>query len=475
MAPNFKPHTIWTGDNLPILRGLDSGSVDLIYADPPFNSKKNYSAPIGSQAAGAAFKDTWALSDVDRAWIGEIRGLNPALHAAVESAGKIAGPGMQSYLTMMGVRLLEMRRVLKSTGSLYLHCDPTANAYLRTLLDAIFGAARFQNEIVWKRQSSHNRAKRWGPVHDTILFYAGVSYTWNRVLQPLDTDYVERFYRHTDNHGRYRASDLTGPGLRDGDTGQPWRGIDPSDRSRHWELPPDRALPNWFEFPEGYADMPARKRLDILDAQALIYWPTKGKMPAFKRYLTSKSGAPSTDMVLDIPPLSHNAKERVGYPTQKPLALLRRIILASSNRGDIVLDQFAGCATALVAAQEQGREWLGIDISPVAVRLVKERIRVELGALNLEIVERTDVPRRLGKRSRNIRQTLYGRQGGDCNLCEQHFHARNLTLDHVIPRAHGGPDDDANLQLLCGACNSLKGTGTMTEALARFTQREKTR
>ena len=366
MLPNWVNRTMWTGDNLPVMRGLNSESVDLIYLDPPFNSNKTYSAPLGSKAAGAAFKDTWTLGDVDLAWHGEIAEQNPAVYAVIDAAGVAHGKGMKSYLIMMAVRLLELRRILKPAGSLYLHCDPTANAYLRALCDAVFGASRFQNEIVWKRQSSHNRTKRWGPVHDTILFYAAARFTWNREFQPFDPEYVRRFYRTEDKYGQYQVDNLTGPGLRDGDTGQPWRDIDPSDGGRHWELPPDRALPEQFTFPTGYAQMTARERLDVLDDQGLIYWPPKGTIPRFKRYLSTTRGTPVTDVVADIPPLSAKAQERVGYPTQKPLALLDRIIKASTNEGDVVLDPFCGCATACVSAETLHRQWIGIDLSPLA-------------------------------------------------------------------------------------------------------------
>ena len=315
--PNWHNRTMWTGDNLDIMRGMNSETIDLIYLDPPFNSNRTYSAPIGSEAAGAAFKDTWTLSDVDEAWHGEIADREPSVYTTIDAAGMTHGKSMKSYLIMMAVRLLEMRRLLKPTGSIYLHCDPTASHYLKTLMDAVFGRGNFQSEVVWKRTSSHNRAKRWGPIHDTILFYsAGPRFTWNRVLQPLEEKYVEQFYRHEDDMGRYSVGDLTGPGERHGNTGLSWMGIDPSFQGRHWELPPDRALPNWFIFPDGYSDMSAQERLDVLDTQGLIYWPNKKDgMPRFKRYLTERSGAPIQDMVLDIDPLSAKSPEYVSYPT----------------------------------------------------------------------------------------------------------------------------------------------------------------
>ena len=218
--------------------------------------------------------------------------------------------------------------------------------------------------------------------------------------------------------------------------------------------------------PEGSHDA-----LSYLDSIDRIHWSKRGGMPRFVRRLSDMPGLPAQDIITDISPINSQAKERTGYPTQKPLALLRRFIEAATKPGNLILDPFAGCATSLVAAEELGRQWIGIDVSPVAVRLVKERMQDELGLFGLNIIERSDIPRRKGKRSRNIRELLYGKQAGNCNLCRVHFELRNMTVDHIIPRAHGGPDDDANLQLLCQACNSLKGTRTMTEAIARLRAR----
>ena len=472
-APNWQNRTMWTGDNLDIMRGMNSETVDLIYLDPPFNSNRNYSAPIGSQAAGAAFKDTWTLSDVDEAWHGEVADREPPVYEAINAAGVVHGKSMKSYLIMMAVRLLEMRRVLKPTGSIYLHCDPTAGHYLKMLMDAVFGRDNFQNEIVRKRTSSHNRAKRWGPIHDTLLFYsAGPQFTWNRVLQPLEEKYVEQAYRSEDDLGRYQVTDLTGPGERDGETGQTWRGVNPTIKGRHWELPPDRALPDWFIFPDGYSVMSVQERLNVLDDQGLIYWPNKADgMPRFKRYLTERSGAPVQDMILDIKPLSAKSPEYVNYPTQKPLALLDRIIRSSSNEGDVVLDPFCGCATACVAAEKALRQWVGIDLSKRAVALVDMRLRQEMD-LFFDIIPRLDIPQRTDVVSlpnyRTHKHTLYGRQEGICGGCRVMFPFRNFTMDHKTPRAKGGTDHLDNLQLLCGACNSMKGTGTQEELIAKL-------
>ena len=461
MKPNWSNRTIWTGDNLAVMRGMNSESVDLIYLDPPFNSKRTYSAPIGSKAAGAAFKDTWTLDDVDVAWHGEIAEQNPAVYAVIDAAGIAHGKGMKSYLIMLAVRLLEMRRLLKPTGSLYLHCDPTASHYLKMLLDAVFETQQFRNEIIWRRTGAHGRAKRWGTIHDTLLFYTiNNSYTWNRVLESYDEDYLEKFYRNKDEHGKYQPISLTGPGERTGSSGQPWRNVDPSTGGRHWELPPDRAIPEWFEHPDNYPSMDCQERLDVLDAAELIYWPQRGSVPRFKRYASVAGGNPVQDVIWDIRPLGAHADERIGYPTQKPLALLDRIIKASSNEGDVVLDPFAGCATACVSAETLGRQWVGIDLSELAATLVKTRLK-EAFKLFYEVYHRDDIPKRtdLGKLPsyRTHRHQLFGKQEGRCGGCRVAFPFRNFTIDHVIPKSQGGSDHFDNLQLLCGACNSVKG------------------
>ena len=215
-APNFADKTIWTGDNLDILRGMNSECVDLIYLDPPFNSNQNYAAPVGSKAAGAAFKDTWHLSDLDVAWMGLIADERPAMAHVLRTTGITHGKGMQSYLTMMAVRLLEMHRVLKVTGSIYLHCDDTATHYLKLLMDAVFGAGQFRNSIVWKRFNFHADAKRFGRVSDALLFYSKTdAYTFNRPRVSFSKAYIDAKFTHQDYDGRqFRLSDLNPPSGR---------------------------------------------------------------------------------------------------------------------------------------------------------------------------------------------------------------------------------------------------------------------
>lgn len=264
---------------------------------------------------------------------------------------------MMAYLVTMAPRLVELHRVLKPTGSLYLHCDPTASHYLKIVLDTVFGKTNFRNEVIWKRVSAHNSAKRFGPIHDTILFYGKTaSCTWNEVYVPYDEEYVEQFYRHVDDAARkYTSSDLTGAGIRHGESGQPWRGINPTDKGRHW--------------------VAVHSTLDKWDLEGKVLWPSKGRVPRFKRFLDEMLGVRVQDMIYDINPVPAHGNERLGYATQKPEALLERIIQASSNEGDVVLDPFCGCGTAVAAAEKLKRQWIGIDITHLAVALMKHRLK----------------------------------------------------------------------------------------------------
>ena len=449
--PNFLNRTVWTGDNLDVLRGMNSKCVDLIYLDPPFNSNQAYSAPIGSKAAGAAFKDTWTLDDVDEAWHGEIADREPALYSVIGAAGDAHGAGMKSYLIMMAVRLLEMRRVLKPTGSIYLHCDPTANAYLRMVMDAVFEAENFCNEIVWRRAIAHNDPKRFGRIGDRLLFYVreGGEKTFNPVMGELSSAQQAR-YKYEDECGRFKAEQLTAPRYSPTRTVE-WRGVHPGS-NRQWRY-----------------GIEALERLHK-EGRILLRRDGLPRKDGLKEYLHESAGAPVQEIWTDIV-LAPTSGERTGYPTQKPLKLLDRIIRASSNEGDMVLDPFCGCATTCVAAETLNRQWAGIDLSPLAVKLVDERLRDRHGVFG-QIIARTDIPKRtdLGKlpNYRTHRHTLYGRQEGYCNGCKIHFPFKNLTVDHIVPRAKAGSHHIENLQLLCGYCNSLKGQGTHAELLAKL-------
>ena len=446
MTANWKTRTIWTGDNLPIMRGMNSESVDLIYLDPPFNSNKNYEAPIGSQAAGAAFKDTWTLNDLDEAWHGELAEQEPPLHAIIDAAGIAHGKGMKSYLIMMGVRLLEMRRVLKPTGSIYLHCDPTASHYLKMLMDTVFGPKGFRNEIVWKRSLPKGLAStRLASNHDILLAYGGHSAkgTWNPIYVE-NQKALEQYTKIEPETGRrYQLTSLLNPNRDRPNLTYEFRGV-----TRVWR---------W-----------TRDRMEQADRDGLIVVPRSGRgIPRLKRYLDEQKGVPVSDTWIDISFASRN--ERTGYPTQKPLALLDRIIQSSTNPRDIVLDPFCGCATACIAAEKLERHWAGIDLSPKAADLVIQRAEREIGGL-FKLNHREDIPRRSDQgpipHYRTQKHTLFGRQEGYCNGCRIPFPFRNFTIDHVTPRSQGGTDHLENLQLLCGACNSTKGDRDQAYLLA---------
>ena len=401
MSLNCLNRTIFEGDNLDVLRGLNSASVDLVYLDPPFNSGRNYEGTVGSEVAGTGFKDAWTFSDRDEAWLGLIADAESAVYSVCEIAGVAHGQGMKSYLVFMAVRLMELRRVLKDTGCIWLHCDPTASHYLKVVMDAIFGKENYKNEVIWKRTSSRTAGRKLATVHDVLLWYAvGEGHTYNKVYGAHNPEYAKKFYCYEDEHGLYRAGDLTAAGItRSGDSGQPWRGIDPSVIGRHWCAP--GTFPEHVEKPADWDLMKTRSKLDYLDANGLICWPEKeGGVPRFKRYLSTSKGAILTDVVTDIPPLSAQSKECCGYPTQKPLALLERIVKASSNEGDVVLDPFCGCATTCVAAERLGRQWVGIDLSPLAGTLVRQRLEqasdedaLFKGGLP-DVVARQDIPLR---------------------------------------------------------------------------------
>ena len=485
---NFVDKTIWTGDNLDILRGLNSESVDLIYLDPPFNSNRNYAAPVGSRAAGAAFKDTWTLSDLDTAWMGLIADEQPAMYKVIEAAGLTHGKGMQSYLCMMAVRLVEMRRVLKDTGSIYLHCDPTASHYLKLLMDSIFGAGVFLNEMTWKRSSAHSDTRqgmrRAGKIRDIVLVYTKTNeYIWNPQYMPYTDDYLHLEYRHIAPDGRrYKETDVTAakPG---GDTEYEWRVKRPINEKVRWsaDLKDEHKCPQpGWEY-EGV--MPYRGRYWAYSKSNMVNFWNEGRlvhretgMPRLMQFANDMPGIPLQDLWDDITPVL--GKERIGYPTQKPLALLERIISASSNEGAMVLDPFCGCATACVAAERLGRKWVGIDISEKAVELVNMRLREFMGDLfhSRLVTARTDIPRRTDIAVpipyRKQKHVLFGRQEGKCTGCKIAFLYPNLTIDHVVPRSKGGTDHLENLQLLCGACNSIKGDREMAYLMARLKERE---
>ena len=376
----LKTNVLYFGDNLEILRNREyfpDSSIDLIYLDPPFNSKKDYNilfkenGGVESEAQIKAFTDTWhwtqsaedTYHDVVVNGPLKVGKLIGALHDA------IGANDVMAYLVMMTARLIELHRVLEPTGSLYLHCDPTASHYLKLVLDQIFGPANFRNEIVWKRTTSHGDwkqgAKHFGRVHDHLLFYSKTGNpTWNPQFTPFSSEQIAQQYYKVDENGRsYRLVTPTAkkPG---GNTSYDWKGVTPP-KGRFWAY--------------------TREKMEEMDRKGLLYYSSTGQ-PYIRYYLDERPGVAAQSMWTDVPPISPTAKERLGYQTQKPLALLERIIQASSNEGDIVLDPFCGCGTAVVAAQKLNRRWLGIDITHLAINLMRNRLRDSFPGIKFEVI-----------------------------------------------------------------------------------------
>lgn len=371
-------NTMFYGDNLPILREhVPDASVDLVYLDPPFNSNRNYNvlfkdeSGVDSEAQITAFEDTWHWNHAAQETFDQLRTEAPDHVARMIEAmhGFVGSNQMMAYLVMMAARLVELHRVLKPTGSLYLHCDPTASHYLKIILDTIFDPRNFRNEIIWKRTSAHSdttqgKVVHMGRVHDVILFYTkSQEETRNELYQPYSEDYASKFYRHADPDGRlYQLGDLSGPGgASKGNPRYEFLGV-----TRYWRY--------------------SKARMQELYEQGRIVQSGPGAVPRYKRYLDEMPGVPLQDVWDDIPPIGAQAAERLGYPTQKPLALLERIIQTSSNPGDVVLDPFCGCGTTIAAAQKLGRRWIGIDITFLSIARQKNRLKDMYGDIPYHVI-----------------------------------------------------------------------------------------
>jgi site-specific DNA-methyltransferase (adenine-specific) len=367
MRMNPSGDALFYGDNLDILRNhIEDESVDLVYLDPPFNSNANYNvlfrAPDGSQSQSqiVAFDDTWHWTDSAEAAFDDVMrsGHSDAAEMLRAMRAVLKENDMMAYLAMMAVRLIELHRVLKPTGSLYLHCDPTASHYLKILLDAVFGVSAFSNEIIWQRSTGKSLMTRRLPInHDSILFVQkGTQATWNdeALFIPYDEtalpESTKTKYTHRDSDGRlYRLDNLINPNPNRPNLTYEFLGV-----TRVWR---------W-----------TRDRMETAFANGLVVQTNPGTVPQLKRYLDEQRGLPIGDIWTDIPPINSQAAERLGYPTQKPVALLERILKASSNENDLVLDPFCGCGTTIHAAEKLNRRWIGIDVTHLAVGLIRDRL-----------------------------------------------------------------------------------------------------
>ena len=442
---NWKNRTLYHGDNLTFLRAMNSESVDLIATDPPFNKGRDFHATPDSLAAGAKFQDRWSWErDVHPEWVDQLTDDCKPLMEAIESARYAHSDGMGAFMCFMAVRLLEMRRVLRRTGSIYLHCDPTASHYLKAIMDAIYSHKNFRNEIIWHYKSFHGNTKKYfAKKHDTLLVYT-LSDKWifNRLFEEDNTETID--------YKRWNSFLVDGRKIL----------------GRH--------MPNQ----------------DTRFLRFLRRWiKENGRQPEPNDIVYEVTGQ-ALDTVWNIKPVDpKDKKERLGYPTQKPLALYERIIQASSNEGDIVLDPFAGCATTLVAAERMKREWIGIDIWEKVHDVIIDRLRNHVGLFGevhftneppertdegddaapfLRVKERIREPEGKKMSRAEMYEFLLTQYGPRCQGCDRVFDdSRYLELDHNTPRSDGGMNHITNRILLCGPCNRLKSNMYTLSGLQR--------
>lgn len=466
--------TLYHGDNLKFLRGINTGTMNLIYADPPFNKNKDFHATPDSIAAGAKFTDRWRWdTDVHPDWIDTIKDDWPGVWQVIEAARVASGDDMGAFLCWLGVRLMAMHRVLRDDGSLYLHIDNTADSYVRMLMDAIFGKDNFRNAIRWCRNAENLSRKKWRRGHETILFYSkSKRWVFNR-LPTNNNAKLERDYRYEDNKGRYTTTSCQNNADR------PNMVYEFNGHIRQWRY--------------------SRETLERLATAGELVYNDEG-IPRRKRYLHEVGGTILSDAWGDINNLQSMSKERTGYPTQKPLALLERIIMASSNEGDIVLDPFAGCATTPIAAERLGRQWIGMDIWKGAHEIVLQRLQSEglatpdgdggqlltfgdvhystappVRSDDKEVASKalklkTQIPEPPGKKMSRaeMMEVLIRNNGLVCKGCNRWFDDQlYLELDHNTPRSDGGLNHISNRVLLCGPCNRIKSNMLTLSGLRR--------
>ena len=453
-----KPGSVWTQDNLLMMRWMDSASVDMIYTDPPFNSKRFYNDVFDDSEI--AFEDRWDLNTRRKGELAELQATNFPLWHIIESARIGGGDSTGAYLTFMALRMIEMWRVLKPTGHLFLHCDDSAGHWLKVMMDVIAGKGAFRNHITWKRSSTGNDAeRRFRRDADYIIYYAKPESEFRPIFDPHSEEYIRRSYRHDDEDGRglYRLDNLAKP------KGSP---------GYHYEWHGYSAPANGWRCPE-------RTMQEHHDAGLLHYPvdrhgnPLHERRIAFKRFLSTSEGV-KRGTVWTV----HSADQDPVYPTSKPVPLIRDLIRATTRRGEIVFDPFCGCASTFIAADELQREWFGCDISEVALRTLLERMdgagtflrphRGE-GALSRSPEQSPKWTKEYAARMKAI---LLQREEEVCRICWKEKDAEDLTLDHILSRHRGGGNGIENLQLACGSCNSKKGAKSLDEYMLHLMEKD---
>ena len=464
----YPKNTICEGDNLDYLRSFPDNSFDMIYGDPPYNSNKNYAAPAGTKAEGTAFKDFWGWSDVSEELFYKLNEDYPPLGQFLSQIDKIHSKGMKAYCIMMAARLIEMQRVLKKTGTIYIHCDYTAVSYLKSIMDFAFKSKNFRNQINWRRTKKYkNSTKNLPNNSDYILRYTKSNKSiWNleHMFLPSDQNHIETFNKNdNDGRGRYKFNNFRYPHPKK---------IGKIDLSKYtYNLLGINGIWTWHQ---DRAEE-AVKNGNIIRNNNTIYR---------KVYLKDSNGIQLSDIWIDIDHIAAGGPEYTGFATQKPRKLLRRLIQLSTNENDLILDPFCGSGTTCIEAHQLGRRYIGIDVGHKTIEFVENRLGYELGLFltgehKLDLVKEPQRKRDLTKdkkdlKKKNIKkslrkvneyqkykQKLYLDQEGNCNGCDVFFLPQNFTIDHI----DGNPNNNdlINLQLLCGYCNSVKGSGTMKD------------
>ena len=461
---NVPNRSMFTGDNLEILRGLNSDSVDLIYADPPRNSGRTLKTSGRAYATGFVYEDKWTANDARPDWEDEIAVRQPDAMYVINAFRLVHDEGMINYLVFLAVRLLELQRVMKPSGSIYVQCRTDSAHCIKAIMDTIFGSEHFKNDIAFGRIVPSGGSKRWKWAHDKLLFYAGPrTYTWNQVLQPHPADYYAQ-YVFKDERGSYQSLPLAHEGVRHDDRGAEWRGYNPSENGRHWSVPMT-LLQQLYPERNDLSGLTAQEKLELLAASEVIHQSSTISAPRYKMYADATEGSRRSDIVATIKKVDQKSQEGTGWPEQVPEELLEVVIRASTDEGDIVLDPFSGSGTACVVAEKLKRRWIGIEEAPGGYEVLVDRLRREV---NLKYMSRPgSAPSRADEKEPSIlvtgdraKQALYERQSRKCNGCQHELPIHVLTTD-LVDRSPAVPTGIDNLQLLCHYCRVLRGRKDM--------------
>ena len=430
--------TLFIEDNIKVLSAINKQTVDLIYIDPPYNSGQKFKDPLNDRST--FFKDIWTMNDVNREWFSYLSKEHKKVYEIINSVGIVNGQNHKAYTIIMAVRLIEMHRILKETGSIYIQCDNSMVHALKLLMDAIFGKKNFINGIVWQRQvakkGSQYEKRSYGESLDHLLFYSKNKSMYYFKIPTKDRTEKElkEKYKRKDEHGFFRTDHITG--------------------TRSLGIRKNLKYPYKGYIPE-YGWLMKKEKLIELDRQNRLYWSKTG-YPYRKYYKEHDTGIEATNL-WEYMKLTEFEKQ--DYKTQKPISLLKRVISASTKKGQIVLDAFAGCTTACVASEILERKWIGIDIGKRAESMLKSRLKKEVKGFDISKIKILyQSPVKLKKRSKkDLKDDLFGKQHGLCASCNEDTRYNLMELDHIVPKSKGGSDKDNNFQLLCGYCNKKKG------------------